>query len=81
MAYSTAVHPKIYWYLNGVHVSGLESPLPQRCNRCLIQHLMTRASKYVDRSYSSIGMKMAHENTSPRPICFRAASGYSGGGA
>jgi hypothetical protein len=70
MTHSTAVQPKIYWYLNGFHVSGLESPLAQRCNRCLIQHLMTRALKYVDRSYGSIGTKIAQEKTSPRPMLF-----------
>src|SRR6266498_2750840 len=68
MADSTAVHPKIYWYLNNLHVSGLESPLPKRCNRCLIQHLVTRASKYVDRCDRSIGTNIARKKTSPSPM-------------
>jgi hypothetical protein len=68
MAYCTAVHPKIYWYLNNLHISGLESPLPKRCNRCLIQHLMPRASKDIDRCYRSIRTNIARENTSPGPM-------------
>jgi hypothetical protein len=37
MAYSTAVHPKIYWYPNKLQfVSWLEPPLPKSPNRCLI---------------------------------------------
>ena len=69
MAYSTAVHPKIYWYIESAfHFSRLESPVLQRCNRCLIQHLMTRASKYIDRCHRSIRTNMAYEITSPRPM-------------
>jgi hypothetical protein len=37
MAYSTAVHPKIYWYPNKLQfVSWLEPPLPKSPKRCQI---------------------------------------------
>jgi len=64
----TTVHPKIYWYLNTLHVSGLESPLQKRCNRCLIQHLMTGASDYVQRCCRSIRANIAPDKTRSGPV-------------
>jgi hypothetical protein len=68
MAYSTAIHPKIYWYLNNLHVAGPKSPLPKSCNCCLIQHLVARASKNIDRCCSSIRTNIARENASSGPM-------------
>jgi hypothetical protein len=70
MAYSTAVHPKGYWYVDKLHVAGLESPLPKSHNRCLIQYLITRASAYVDGRDRSIRTNIARENTrsGPTPV-------------
>jgi len=68
MAYCTAVHPKSYWYLNELHVSGLKSPLSKSNNRCLIQHLVTRAAKHIDRCERSIRTDFACENTMPCPM-------------
>jgi hypothetical protein len=68
MAYSAAVQPKIHRYLNSLQVSGLESPLPKRCNRCLIQHLMPGALEYVYRCHRSIRTNIAHEKTRTGPM-------------